>query len=345
MKEDDPKVTMLPETGFDGLGHFGCRIFAATRHGERTDNDIIFFKEDLTMTSIHLKDVALGPGGTNTGSILCHQKSFDGFDVENFDPAVFFARYQCHMIPDLDEWFNFKAQDMKNQKKIHDKIKRPLYESAYRSAHRDKLISCGAGAQITRKGGSVVQVAVHLRLGDLLPNNGMYLVPKQRGRHIRVRYKAATEQYLKLFQFLSGLKEYMNSNRGGRRTLEVLVVSDSPVQTIAIIFETMGIMVEIISKEFDGVANYTLGAANMAKERVDDGLEIQLTSQVKLRFLGNSNPLVALHCLVESDILVLDPNSMFSKFASKLRSGPHDLDLLSIPSPNTSAESYFKQGY
>lgn len=346
-KEDDPKVTLLSHTEFDGLGHFGYRVAREYRRLIRVrqtlQNDYSFFKEDFTMSTIHLKNVALGPGGNNVSSILCHQKSFGSFNNENRTVAYstyqaeFFSRYECHLIPDLDEWFNFVALKTRRNPSGEEDV-----SLAYAAVRRDKLISCGAKAKITSTGKSIVQVAIHLRLGDLVPDNDMQSDWSQKKiDHIMQRYNSTLRQYYKLFQFFFNLEDYMNSKQGGWRILDLLVVSDSSFQTIAKVLKSVGI--EIVSK--DGVAHYRLTglkmtAADMAKERVDDSLKIQRTRQMKIRFLGDSNPLVAFHCLTDADILVKDSISFFSKFAGTLRSQLPNwatFDMNSIPSLDTFA--------
>ena len=284
------------------------------------------FPEDVTKSSVHLRDVQ-GLADGFAPSLYCHSRAKTGLHASIMKTpelhaivkksrrkstdrkdalidvfvslfpngtALFKDKFECFLVPNLDQWFGF----YRLPSRLKSKDASPLHAvgEAYRAVDHGSFVgTCGTAEHPPK-----LRVAIHVRLGDL------------RGTE---EGEQAVDTLATSLQLAADLQHRQPATKG---TLHVLVVSDSSATELAAALakraskrkHPVRIDVQTERRWSDGVSHFD--------EATTSGLQ---PNDLNLTFIGVGNPLVALDCLASANV-VLSPCAT----SDPLFSHPHGED-------------------
>ena len=210
---------------------------------------------------------------------------------------------------------------------------RRAYAKLYQ-ASRQGIVPCGRAphgftrnASVTSSGGTPAalrpyEVALHLRLGDLLANRAGAMSNQNftsRAQQELVNFREALHVLAKVRQDVNDLvsKTVPAPSPLPPRSLNphvhVLVMSDSSPAVIAKQLRHHGITIAVVEEWNDGVSDLTTCTLDA------DGIRTPIT----VDFLTAGNPLAALHCLSSADLLIGGSGNFISLATLMALGAPH----------------------
>jgi hypothetical protein len=294
---------------FDAIGHVGIQIVNTVQAEAKRNHGLLverarFFGQDVALSAVYLRDVE-GLGNGFAPSLYCHTTKFLTTDL-NLSAAVLngTGHVALSAAAEAKEFYARSRKLVNDHEKIvarlvakyetGSKLFRDFYEcylvpplddwfgfnalprttltpqrviaETYAATNRSAFVGSCGTADP-----SFLRVAIHVRLGDVLSMD-----------YVRAQAAAILETSLRLLAHLQVT-----------RNIHVIVVSDSPPRVITSILK--GVDIVVGQSWSDGVSHFV------------DGRTTQLEpGDLDLTFLGDGNPLVALHCIASAD-LVLGP--------------------------------------
>ena len=294
---------------WDGLGHVLLKVlnglFLSIKRDDPDEQRRHFFDEDVTPCALYLRDF-LGRKAVychqprDWRAISLHQHGSVSFHDTFPNGTALISHLECYLTPDLDTWFALAAgaQRAKVLRSTAPKdfslthVHTAVAES-YKAISRDKMVPCGRRADDI-----VPTVALHVRGGDRL----------DRGNMIEWRpYVARLGHALRILAKLPPGTAF-----------RMLVVTEAAPGKLLELLKAFSILAAEHATWHDGVAQIT---------RVETRT---LGVSVPFDILNGGHPLVALHCLVSSDVLLKPTSckksdgscSTFHEVAQFLRDGP-----------------------
>ena len=298
---------------FDGIGHvYNALSFIRNDENKRGLYRPYgrFFEEHFDRNGVHLKLPNLPHGA----SLYCHQIQFADLSSFASPEEVWDKQYQCFKIPPLDDWFNVAStlpvrEGNKGHECLELQVANPGKARSAASLSRERYWQVDRNLTCGRPKGAV-QIAMHLRLGDLVPEmvgEGDEDAQKRYKIHFSDRLDESLTNFKTAFDMIARVAAAFKTRKSA---LHVLVVTDSPVSVVKKVAEPYGLKVQPGRSYNDGVAEHTVAKVSSAEQGAD----------VELDFLGDSNPLVGAHCLSAADVLVA-PTGNFGLMCEALSRG------------------------
>ena len=296
---------------WDGLGHVFVHFWkglarSIARGWARQHSH--FFPESVTRAAIHLRAF---DGLYANASVYCHQLLYESRHSWSQEDMIR-SRFECHHIPELDEWFALRQHDAMPDcsapfevgAELHsDSAAEAFLRSRYWKLHSSLPARLPCGFDDARQHGSRrLRVSVHFRLGDLIrptPSDNRATWTAANFRKEKVAYADRRDESVRGFG--NAMRVLANASAElavGRSplALQVLVVSDSSFTELATEVRARLPPLELRLARYysDDIARYIVA-------RVEPlGLEINL--------LESSNPLLGAHCLAAADVQLLFPS-------------------------------------
>lgn len=294
---------------FDGIGHvYNALSFVQNDENKRGRYRPYgrFFEEHFDRNGVHLKLPNLQEGA----SLYCHQIQFADMASFASPEELWDKQYQCFEIPALDDWFNVASKlpvekgheciELQVDSSVAGKARSAAALSRERYWQVDRNLTCG------RPEGAV-QIALHLRLGDLVPEMIGQGDEERYKEHFTDRLDESLTNFKTVLDIIARVAAAFKTRKSA---LHIMVVTDSPVSIVEKVAEPYGLKVEPGRSYNDGVAEHTVAKVSLVEQGAD----------VELDFLGDSNPLVGAHCLSAADVLVA-PTGNFGLMTMALSRG------------------------